>query len=51
MVLTYANYDCQFIFSKDYAISLIYYIMKYISKSEAALHTKLTTAAAVRDAM
>ena len=49
--MTHANHDCQFLFTKDYAISIIYYIMKYISKPETASHTKLTIAAAVRDAM
>src|SRR5436305_285237 len=49
--MTHANHDCQFLFTKDHAISIIYYIMKYITKPEAALHTKLTVAAAVRDAM
>jgi hypothetical protein len=50
-LMTHANHDCQFLLTKDHAISIIYYIMKYISKPEAALHTKLTVAAAVRDAM
>ena len=50
-LMTHANHDCQFLFTKDHAISIIYYIMKYISKPEASLHTKLTIAAAVRDAM
>ena len=50
-LMTHANHDCQFLFTKDHALSIIYYIMKYISKSEAALHTKLTIAAAVRDAI
>src|SRR5947199_5230691 len=49
--MTHVNHDCQFLFTKDHAISIIYYIMKYISKPEAALHTKLTIAAAVCDAM
>ena len=50
-LMTHANHDCQFLLTKDHAISIIYYIMKYISKPEAALHTKLTIAAAVRDAL
>ena len=50
-LMTHANHDCQFLFTKDHALSIIYYIMKYISKPEAALHTKLTIAAAVRDAI
>jgi hypothetical protein len=50
-LMTHANHDCQFLLTKDHAISIMYYIMKYISKPEAASHTKLTIAAAVRDAM
>src|SRR5438046_8490362 len=49
--MTHTNHDCHFLFTKDHAISIIYYIIKYISKPEAALHMKLTIAAAVRDAM
>ena len=41
-LMTHANHDCQFLFTKDHAISIIYYIMKYISKPETASHTKLT---------
>jgi hypothetical protein len=50
-VMTHANHDCQFLFTKNHAISIIYYIMKYITKPEAAVHTKLTIAAAVLDVM
>jgi ABC-type dipeptide/oligopeptide/nickel transport system ATPase component len=50
-LMTHANHDCQFLFTKDHAIAIIYYILKYITKPEATLHTKLTVAAAVRDAM
>lgn len=50
-LMTHANHDCQFLLTKDHAISIMYYIMKYISKPEAASHTKLTIAAGVRDAM
>jgi hypothetical protein len=50
-LITQANYDCQFLLTKDHAISIIYYIMKYISKPEAALHIKLTIAAAVCNAL
>jgi hypothetical protein len=50
-LMTHANHDCQFLFTKDHAISIIYYIMKYITKFEARSHTKLTVAAAVCDAM
>src|SRR2546423_5534697 len=50
-LMTHANHDCQFLLTKDHAISIIYYIIKYISKPEAASHTKLTISAAVKDAM
>ena len=50
-LMTHSNHDCQFLLTKDHAISIMYYIMKYISKPEATSHTKLTIAAAVRDAM
>jgi len=50
-IMTHANHDCQFLSTKDHAISVIYYILKYISKPEAAYHTKLTIVAAVRNAM
>ena len=50
-IMTHANHDCQFLLTKDHAISIIYYIFKYISKPEAVLHTKLAISAAVRDAM
>src|SRR5256885_10622723 len=42
-----ANHDCQFLFTKNHALTIIHYVMKYISKPEAALHSKLTIAAAV----
>src|SRR5436309_14832086 len=51
VLITHSNHDCQFLLTKDHAISIIYYIMKYISKPEAALHTKLTIVAAIRDAL
>ena len=46
-----ANHDCQFLFTKNHALAIIHYVMKYISKPEAALHSKLTIAAAVRKAL
>ena len=46
-----ANHDCQFLFTKNHALTIIHYIMKYISKPEAALHSKLTIAATVRKAL
>ena len=45
------NYNCQFLFTKNYALTIIHYVMKYISKPEAALHSELTIAAAVRKAL
>src|SRR5947199_7281623 len=43
-----ANHDCQFLFTKNHALSVIHYVMKYISKPEDSLHFKLAIAAAVR---
>src|SRR6266480_2009155 len=49
--MTRGNHDIQFLFTKNHAMAIIYYIMKYISKSEATLHLKLTVAAAVHKAI
>src|SRR5436305_13387607 len=46
-----ANHDCQFLFTKNHALAIIHYVMKYIFKSEITLHSKLTIAAAVRKAL
>jgi hypothetical protein len=46
-----SNHDCQYLFTKNQTLAVIYYIMKYISKQESSLHSKLTIAAAVRKAM
>ena len=46
--MTRGNHDIQFLFTKNHAMAIIHYIMKYNSKSEAALHSKLTVCAAVR---
>ena len=46
--MTRGNHDIQFLFTKNHSLAIIHYIMKYISKPEAALHSKLTVAAAVR---
>ena len=43
-----ANHDIQFLLTKDHALAIMYYILKYISKSEQTLYSKLTVAAAVR---
>ena len=47
-IITRANHDCQFLFTKNHALAVIHYVMKYISKPETSLHSKLTIAAAVR---
>ena len=47
-ITTRANHDCQFLFTKNHALAVIHYVMKYISKPETSLHSKLTVAAAVR---
>lgn len=44
------NHDCQMLFTKKHALATIHYVMKYITKAETALHSKLTIAAAVRKA-
>ena len=49
--MTRGNHDVQFLFTKNHALAIVYYIMKYISKPEAALHSKLTVAAAMRKTM
>ena len=49
-IMMRANHDCQFILTKAHALASIYYIIKYISKQEASLHSMLTIAAAVRKA-
>ena len=45
--MTHGNHDVQFLFTKNHALDIVYYIMKYISKPEAALHSKLTVCAAM----
>ena len=47
-IMTRGNHDIQFLFTKNHALAIVYYIMKYISKPEAALHSKLTVCAAMR---
>ena len=49
--MTRGNHDIQFLFTKKHTLSIIYYIMKYITKPEASLHSKLTVATAVRKTM
>src|SRR5256714_10398474 len=50
-LITRANIDVQFLFTKNHALSVIHYVMKYISKPEDSLHSKLAIAAAVRKDM
>ena len=50
-IMSRANHDCQILFTKNHALAAIHYVMKYITKPEAALHSKLTVAAAVRKAL
>ena len=49
--MTHGNHDVQFLFTKNHALAIVYYIMKYISKPEATLHSKLTVCAAMRKTM
>src|SRR5271155_2921952 len=44
MLMLRANHDCKFLFSQIYALAIIHYVMKYISKPEQATHAKLTIA-------
>jgi hypothetical protein len=48
MMMLKANHDCQFLFGQGHALAIISYVMKYITKREQALHSRLTIAAAVR---
>ena len=50
-IMTRGNHDIQFLFTKKHTLAIINYIMKYITKPEASLHSKLTVAAAVRKTM
>ena len=50
-IMICVNLDCQFILTKAHVLASIHYIIKYISKQEASLHSKLILAAAVRKAM
>ncbi|TMI79542.1 MAG: hypothetical protein E6H10_15195, partial [Bacteroidetes bacterium] len=49
-LMTNGNHDIQYLFTKNHALAVIHYVMKYITKPETALHAKLTIAAAVRQA-
>jgi PIF1-like helicase len=49
--MTRGNHDVQFLFTNKHALAIINYVMKYITKAEVALHSKLTIAAAVRKAL
>src|SRR5438045_9720917 len=50
-IMTRGNHDIQFLFTKNHAMAIVYYIMKYIAKPEATLHSKLTITAAICKAM
>jgi hypothetical protein len=43
-----ANHDVQYLHTQDHSLAIMYYILKYISKSEQSLYSKLAIAAAVR---
>jgi hypothetical protein len=45
--MTRVNHDIQFLFTNNHALAAIHYVMKYITKAEIALHSKLTVAVAV----
>jgi hypothetical protein len=42
------NHDIQYLHTQDHSLAIMYYILKYISKSEQSLYSKLAIAAAVR---
>jgi hypothetical protein len=44
------NHDVQYLHTQDHGIAIMYYILKYISKSEQSLYSKLSIAAFVRAA-
>src|SRR5579859_5179523 len=50
-MVTRSNHDCQFLLSKHHVLASIHYVIKYISKPEASLHSRLTIAAAIRRAL
>jgi hypothetical protein len=50
-LVMHANYDSQYLFSQTEALAKIYYVMKYITKAEESLQSKLTIAAAVLKAI
>ena len=50
-VIMRANHDVQVLLTRDHLLASMYYIIKYISKPEATLHSKLTLAAAVSSAL
>jgi len=45
-----ANHDVQYLHTQDHGMAIMYYILKYISKSEQSLYSKLSIAASVRAA-
>ena len=47
-VFNKANHDVQFLYSQVDCLAKIYYVVKYVTKQEDELHSKLTIAAAVR---
>ena len=49
--MTRSNHDIQFLFTKNHALAIVYYIMKYISKSEIVFHSKLTVCVVMRKTM
>ena len=45
-----ANHDVQYLHTQDHAMAIMYYILKYISRSEQSLYSKLSVSASVRAA-
>jgi Helitron helicase-like domain at N-terminus len=44
------NHDCKILLTKTHALAVVYYVLKYISKPEASLYSKIMIAAAAREA-
>jgi hypothetical protein len=51
LIILRGNHNVQYLYTKDHALATVHYVMKYITKAEEALHSKLTIAAAVRRAI
>jgi hypothetical protein len=46
-LITRANHDVRFLFTSTYALAIIHYVIKYMSKPENSVYSKLSIAAAL----